>query len=48
MTANEKQELRQSWIQIVTILKETGYDFMYMDDITRVANVIRKELELDK
>jgi hypothetical protein len=48
MTANEKQELRQSWVRIVMILKETGYDFMYMDDITRVANVIRKELELDK
>ena len=28
--------------------KETGYDFLYMEDISRVASVIRKEIGLDK
>lgn len=28
-------------------LKETGYDYLYMEDISRVASVVRKELGLD-
>lgn len=31
----------------MTILKELGYDYLYMEDISRVASVIRKELGLD-
>lgn len=44
---NEQKELRDAWRTIVLILKETGYDFMYQDEITKVANVIRKEIGLD-
>lgn len=44
----EQKELKKSWLQIMTILKETGYDYLYMEDISRVANVIRKELGLDE
>lgn len=45
---NEQKELRDAWRTIYTILRETGYDFMYQDEITKVANVIRKEIGLDK
>lgn len=45
--AKEKELLRKSWLQIYAILQETGYDKLYEDDITRVANVVRKELKLD-
>ena len=31
----------------MTILKKIGYDYLYEEDISRVANVIRKELGLD-
>ena len=31
----------------MTILKKIGYDYLYQEDISRVANVIRKELGLD-
>lgn len=44
----EQKELRDSWLQILAILKEHGYDYLYQEDITRVANVIRKEIGLDK
>lgn len=44
----EQKELKSSWLQIMAILKETGYDYLYMEDISRVASVIRKELGLDK
>ena len=44
----EQKELKKSWLQIMAILKETGYDYLYMEDISRVANVIRKELGLDE
>lgn len=43
----EQEQLRKSWLQIMTILKETGYDYLYQEDISRVANIIRKELGLD-
>jgi hypothetical protein len=43
----EQIELRDAWRTIFMILKETGYDFMYQDEIMKVSNVIRKELELD-
>ena len=39
--------LRKSWLQIYAILQEMGYDKLYEDDITRVADVVRKELKLD-
>ena len=45
---NEQRELRDAWRTIYTILRETGYDFMYQDEIIKVANVIRKEIGLDK
>ena len=41
---NEQRELKIAWITIMTILKETGYDFMYQDEISKVSKVIRKEL----
>lgn len=44
----EQEKLKQSWLQIMTILKETGYDYLYMEDVSRVASVIRKEIGLDK
>lgn len=44
----EQVKLGNSWLQILAILKEHGYDYLYQEDITRVANVIRKELGLDK
>ena len=44
----EQKELKKSWLQIMAILKETGYDYLYMEDISRVASVIRKEIGLDK
>lgn len=43
----EQEKLKKSWLQIVAILRETGYDFMYMEDVSRVASVIRKEIGLD-
>lgn len=44
----EQKKLKESWLQIMAILKETGYDYLYMEDISRVASVIRKEIGLDK
>lgn len=43
----EQKKLKESWLQILAILKETGYDYLYMEDISRVASVIRKEIGLD-
>lgn len=43
----EQKKIKESWLQIMAILQETGYDFMYMEDISRIANVIRKEIGLD-
>ena len=43
----EQKELRDAWRTILSIIKQTGYDFMYQDEITKVAQVIRKELGLD-
>lgn len=37
-------ELRTAWLTILSILKETGYDFMYQKEIDLIASVIRKEL----
>lgn len=47
MMTKEQKGLLEAWRTIVTILKQTGYDFMYMDEIEKVANVVRKELGLD-
>ena len=44
----EQIALRDAWLTIYAILRETGYDFMYQDEITKVASVIRKEIGLDK
>ena len=44
----EQKKLKESWLQIMAILRETGYDYLYMEDISRVADVIRKEIGLDK
>lgn len=44
---DEQKKLRESWLQIMAILRETGYDRLYTEDISRVASVIRKELGLD-
>ena len=46
MTAEQKK-LIESWRTILSILKETGYDFMYQDEITRVANALRKAVGMD-
>lgn len=47
MLTIEQKKLHKAWLAILSILKETGYDFMYEDEITLVAKVIRKELGLD-
>lgn len=39
-----KSELRKAWLAILSILEETGYDFMYRKEIDLIASVIRKEL----
>lgn len=44
----EQEQLRKSWLQILSILKEHRYDYLYQEDIARVASVIRKEIGLDK
>ena len=45
----EKQnEFKNSWLQIMAILQETGYYHLYLEDVSRGANVIRKEIGLDK
>lgn len=44
----EQEKIRDSWLQILAILKEHGYDYLYQEDIARVANVIRKKIGLDK
>lgn len=45
---NKQQiELRDAWREIFLILQTTGYDLAYRDEITKVANVIRKEIGLD-
>lgn len=43
----DKRKLRIAWVTILEILKQTGYDFMYQDEIDTVAKVIRKELGVD-
>ena len=40
----EQEKLRDSWLQILAILKEHGYDSLYQEDILRVADVVRKEI----
>lgn len=42
-----KKEIKEAWLQIMAILDETGYSFMYQSEISKVANVIRKELWLN-
>jgi len=44
----EQKKLRESWLQIMAILRLTGYDELYMEDVSRVTSVIRKEIGLDK
>lgn len=39
-----KTKVIKSWRQIVMVLHELGYDFMYHEDIDNVADFIRKEL----
>jgi len=43
----EQREIKQAWLQIMSILDQTGYSFMYMDEISKIANVVRKEIGLD-
>ena len=45
---NEQEELKKSWLQIMAILMDTGYLDLYMEDVSRVAAVIRREVGLDK
>lgn len=42
----DKEKLKTAWRTIVIILHQTGYDFMYQDEIDEVAKVIHKELDL--
>lgn len=43
----EQMELTKAWRTIVAILQQTGYDFMYQEEIAKVADVISKELKMD-
>lgn len=47
MMTKEQIELRDAWRTIMSILMQTGYDFMYINEIEKVANVVRKEIGLD-
>lgn len=40
----DKSELQKAWLTILSILKESGYDFMYQEEIDLIASVIRNEL----
>ena len=42
------KEAIKSWRVIMNILKETGYDFMYQDDIDTVASFLREKLGINK
>ena len=44
----EQIELRDAWRTIYFILKETGYDFLYQDEIMKISNIIRKEIGFDQ
>lgn len=43
----EQKKLREAWLTILSILKETGYDYMYEGEILLVAQAIRKAIGLD-
>lgn len=43
----EQKKLREAWLTILSILKETGYDYMYESEILLVAQAIRKAIGLD-
>lgn len=38
----EQQKVKRSWMQIMEILQATGYDFMYQEEISCIAEVVRK------
>lgn len=44
----EQQRIKQSWLQIMTILQTTGYDFMYQEEISCIASIVRKEIYKDE
>ena len=39
---SDKNATITSWRNILSVLKETGYDYLYQDDITKVADVLRE------
>ena len=39
---SDKNAIITSWRNILSVLKETGYDYLYQDDITKVADVLRE------
>ena len=43
-----KEKRRKSWRQIYAILKETGYDKLYEDEIEVIVNFIRKYIDEEK
>ncbi len=43
-----KTDIIKSWRVIMSILQETGYDFMYQNEIDIVAKYLRKSLNIDK
>ena len=43
-----KEKIRNSWRQIYAILKETGYDKLYEDEIEVIVNFIRKYIDEEK
>ena len=45
---DNKQNVIKSWRVIMNILVQTGYDFMYQDDIDTVAKFLRGKLDIDK
>lgn len=44
---NEQKEIVQAWRTIMQILIKTGYNNLYDDEVSKVANFIRKEVGLD-
>ena len=42
----QQMELRDAWLTVFSVLRQTGYDFMYQEEIAKVVDVIRREIGL--
>ena len=47
LTKEDKRRLKDAWRTILSILRQTGYDFMYMDEIDTVASALRNVLDME-